>query len=134
MYSQEIADQICARLRKGETLREICKTEGMPDNSTVVHWANGEKGAPESFGQQYARARRDGYDARAEQLIELIESVDYTASWGNAAVQAAKLRIDTEKWLLSKMRPDKYGDSLALKGDKEHPLKIEVTGLDLGKS
>jgi hypothetical protein len=35
----------------------------------------------------------------------------------NAMVQKQRLRVDTRKWLLSKLAPKKYGDKLELSGD-----------------
>ena len=40
----------------------------------------------------------------------------------NAMVQKQRLRVDTRKWLLSKMAPKKYGDKLELSGNEESPV------------
>jgi hypothetical protein len=40
-------------------------------------------------------------------------------------VQKQSLRVDTRKWLLSKMAPKKYGDKLELTGDDKSPLTIQ---------
>jgi hypothetical protein len=37
-YTDDIATAICDRLAKGESLRAICATEGMPDKATVLRW------------------------------------------------------------------------------------------------
>ena len=42
------------------------------------------------------------------------------------AVARNKLRIDTRKWILSKMLPREYGDKLELSGDPDKPLYTEV--------
>jgi hypothetical protein len=52
-FSQEIADLICNRMANGESLRAICRDEGMPAASTVCLWAANDK----TFAEQYARAR-----------------------------------------------------------------------------
>jgi hypothetical protein len=52
-YSDEIGDSICDRLRDGETLNSICKTEGMPSEAAVRLWASEDT----PFAAQYARAR-----------------------------------------------------------------------------
>jgi hypothetical protein len=125
MYDQKIADEICRRLALGETLRQICRTQGMPANSTVVLWALG-RSAPAEFGKQYADARARGLDVIAEEIIEI--SDDGSNDWmeqetknGNLItvpdhehIARSRLRVDSRKWLLSKMRPDKYGDKTAL--------------------
>jgi hypothetical protein len=33
----------------------------------------------------------------------------------SVAVQRARLKVDTRKWLLSKLQPKKYGDTASLK-------------------
>jgi hypothetical protein len=37
-------------------------------------------------------------------------------------VQRSKLRIDSRKWLLSKLKPERYGDSLKHIGDPDKPV------------
>jgi hypothetical protein len=37
-----------------------------------------------------------------------------------------KLRIDSRKWLLSKLAPKKYGDRTVLAGDSDQPLEMVV--------
>lgn len=71
-YTAEIADVICTRLAAGESLRAICRDEGMPDEATVRRWAWDERLAP-GFPPQYARARELGYDAMAEHALEIAD-------------------------------------------------------------
>ncbi len=63
--------------------------------------------------------------------MEIADDVDFASESGNAAVQAARLRVDTRKWLLSKLLPKKYGDRIEnrLSGPEGEPLKIVVTGI-----
>ena len=42
--------------------------------------------------------------------------------WENAEIQNRRLRIDSRKWLLSKIASKKYGDRLQLANDAENPL------------
>lgn len=116
-YGAEIRQEILTRLAMGETLRQICKLPGMPTNSTVVEWNDKDP----VFAEQYARARREGLDVLAEEMLEIADdgTNDYmtrTSENGQNKVLDAehvnrsRLRIDARKWLLSKLRPDKYGD------------------------
>jgi hypothetical protein len=44
----------------------------------------------------------------------------------------AKLRIDTRKWLMSKLKPEKYGDALKLGGDGSgDPIRMIVNAAGL---
>lgn len=110
-------DYICARLAAGETLRGICKGDDMPAHSTVISWC----AAPE-FADQYARARQLGLDVLAEEMIEIADTCregvktkvgkDGVETVTGDMVDRSRLQIDARKWLLSKLRPDKYGDKL----------------------
>ena len=35
LYTYEIAEEICERLAKGETLRSVCRSDHMPDERRV---------------------------------------------------------------------------------------------------
>ncbi len=47
-------------------------------------------------------------------------------------IEHRRLQVDARKWLLSKMRPEKYGDRTSLEhsGPGGTTLKIEVTGVN----
>ncbi len=132
MYSQAVADEICRRLSEGETLRQICRDEDMPAHSTVLHWAIGQSGAPSEFADQYSRARGIGLDVIAEEIVEIADHAKFKHEYGNAEVQAARVRIDSRKWLLSKLRPEKYGDRTTHEhgGVGGGPVTIILEGVD----
>lgn len=104
-FTQILADRICERLAAGETLRAICRDEGMPPEPSVRRWAL-EK---DEFSAQYARAREIGYQGLADQLTEIADND------GDPARD--RLRVDTRKWLLSKALPKVYGDKLQHTGE-----------------
>ncbi len=118
--TQEIDDQIISRLAEGETLRGICKDANLPAASTVLGWVD----ADPSFSERYARARRSGLDVIAEEIIDIADDStrDYVKTdigdgvvderFDSEHVQRSRLRVDSRKWLLSKLRPDKYGDRI----------------------
>jgi hypothetical protein len=121
-YTPAIADAICKRLAEGETLRAICRSEGMPDHSTVVIWAANDA---HGFYNHYARSRDIGLDVMADELLEIAD--DGKNDWmesndpGNPGYringehqQRSRLRVDTRKWYLSKLAPKRYGDKLGL--------------------
>lgn len=134
----ELFEAVCQRLERGETLRGICQGEEMPDPSAIVAHCNVNT---EAF-QRYARARNTGYDALAEQIIEIADvcregvirktsEKDGTTVEIRDMVERAKLQVDSRKWLLSRLRPDKYGDisNLRLSGPSGGAIesKSEVT-------
>ena len=117
MFSQETADRICERLALGDSLRKACIATGGPDPATVLRWADDKKLA---FSQQYADARARGYQLLADEIIEISDDSagdTVTDDDGNVRTDAervarSKLRVDSRKWVLSKMLPKVYGEKL----------------------
>lgn len=112
------------------TLREVCRQENMPPESTVRLWALNDV---EGFSAQYTRARQIGYHGMADELIEIADdgANDWMERQGDDGVgwalngehlQRSRLRVDTRKWMLSKVLPKIYGDKLAVGGDPENPI------------
>lgn len=119
-YTQELADAICVMLSDGKSLRTVCIQKGMPDKSTVFVWLRTHK----EFQDQYARAKEEGADAMFEDLNDIADETHQIIKSGaekksGAFAQAQRLRIDTRKWYLSKVKPKKYGDKLDLTTDGE---------------
>lgn len=122
-YTPELAEMICERIAEGESLRAICVREDYPSVSTFLLWvAKSDAGDPIYAGlsEQYARAMEQRTEYMAEHIIEIADDAanDFvTDDEGNErfqqeAVQRAKLRIETRKWLMGKMKPKKYGDKV----------------------
>jgi hypothetical protein len=66
--------------------------------------------------KKYARACDDRADLIAEEILTI---ADEGSKKDNAEVQRDRLRIDSRKWLLSKLHPKKYGDKVDItSGDK----------------
>lgn len=120
-YTLELAAEICAQLSEGKSLRKICLAESMPDKSTVFRWL----GQNTVFRDQYKLSRESGMDAMAEECLDIADDGinDYGFKEGDDEhgegakpvflaehVQRSRLRVDTRKWLMSKMAPRKYGD------------------------
>jgi hypothetical protein len=70
----------------------------------------------EDFLEQYARAKEEALDMLAEKILDIADdtSHDWVKRNGRYVVnheniQRARLRIDSRKWLLSKLAPKKYG-------------------------
>lgn len=111
----EVAAEICERLAMGDSLRKACAANGGPDPATILRWAESEP-----FAQQYAQARARGYQMLADEIIEISDDSAgdvVTDEDGNARTDAervarSKLRVDSRKWMLSKMLPKIYGDKI----------------------
>ena len=136
LYTPEIAETILERLGDGEGLIAICRSEGMPTAGAVRYWVSQDH---DGFAARYAQARARGLEHLADEILELSdeanrdvkvnqdgrEIVDYEV------VARSKLRVDSRKWLLSKLMPKVYGDKLDLNHSGEMALKaIPDDGLD----
>lgn len=123
-YTQELGDKICAGIMAGYSLRKVCSADGFPALSTLFYWML-DKAHP--FSEQYARAREVQAELLADQLIELADddSNDVTGELqmpNSVAVQRSRLKVDTRKWVASKLLAKKYGDK----------VQQEVSGPDGG--
>jgi hypothetical protein len=104
-------------MREGESLRAICRSEDMPGRTTVLRWLENN----EVFRGQYERAREALIEHWGEEILEISddgtndymerqkgEDVERVANGEH--IQRSRLRVDTRKWLMSKLAPRKYGD------------------------
>lgn len=121
LYSQELADEICSRLAEGQSMRTVCREEHIPHMATIFRWLREH----EEFREQYARAKEEAADALVEEMLEI--SDDGTNDWmekldsdggcvgyqlNGEHVQRSRLRVDTRKWIASKLKPKKYGERI----------------------
>lgn len=130
IYSEELALSICERLANGESLLKICREDAMPARGTVFRWLM----QYDDFKNKYEAAREMQAELFADELNEIAD--DGTNDWMESAdkdggvgyklngehIQRSRLRIDTRKWIASKLKPKKYGDKITQ----------EVTGQDGG--
>ena len=129
IYTPELGALIAERLASGkETLRTICEDIGQCSDAAVRLWAL-DPGHP--FYQLYTRAREIGYHAMADDLTDIADDARNDWMWRRGkggdefqvidkeAVDRSKLRVETRKWIISKMLPKIYGDKqeVTMKGD-----------------
>jgi hypothetical protein len=107
-------ESIFERLAEGETLNQICKTDGMPSLGLVLGWAVDQRNPPiADFGDRFARAMHAGWQAMSYQLIDI---ADEAKGEDMAYVAAVKLKVDTIKWILARRIPSEFGDRLQIDG------------------
>lgn len=135
MYSQAIADQVCELLADGLSLRKAVERAGTT-HSVILGWVKDNK----AFSDQYTRAREIGYQLLADEIIEISDDSrgdtwvddDGNERTDTERVARSKLRMDSRKWMLSKMLPKMYGDKVVHQGDPDAPVvhRIELVDLD----
>lgn len=132
-FTEEIADLIIERMADGQSLREICRDEGMPSFRTVLNWVTSN---PE-FGAAYALAQ----DVRASALFDDLLGIadDGRNDWmekhdeksgqligwreNGEAIRRSALRVDARKWVLARMAPKRYGDRQTVEQTSEVTIK-----------
>lgn len=128
LYTPEISETILERLEDGEGLIAICRSEGMPSDGAVRKWVETDH---DGFGARYAQARARGVERLADEILELSDDASRdvrTTEEGRdivdyEVVARSKLRVDSRKWLLSKLLPKTYGDKIDLNHSGEMSLK-----------
>ena len=121
-YTKKLADEICSLLSSGKSIREVCEKPGMPSPATIFNWLLDED--KEEFLENYERAQEARADMMFEELISIADSK-------NKNVMRDRLRVDTRKWVLSRMKPKKYGDKLDVTSGGEKlptPIMTNVSG------
>ncbi len=128
---------ICEKIACGDSLRKISQQDGMPSPPTVVRWvAENPK-----FAEQYARAKERQMDHYAEEIIEIsddtgndthvttyeggVERTSPNTEW----ISRSRLRVDSRKWLMSKLAPKKYGEFLKVDQSTKHSVDDSVGAL-----
>lgn len=135
-YSKDLAEEICEQIattNKGiaTILRE---KEHYPSEATFYNWLNSKNS---ELLELYARAK----ERQADRLVtEILAISDETAKDtlrteegqeypNHEYMNRSRLRVDSRKWLASKLLPKKYGDKLDITTDNK-PLNA---GIDLSK-
>jgi hypothetical protein len=116
IYNQALADLICERVATHDMgLQQLCDTyDDLPCKYTILSWRH----KYDSFSSQYARAKERQVNLLAEQILEIADDAknDYTIDENGKKVidhelaARSRLRIDSRKWLASKLAPKLYGD------------------------
>lgn len=107
--------EILAKISTGVSVRKACEEYGVPESTFRFNVDQ----------THYARAREACVEALADEIMDIsddgrndwmVKHGDDNPGWilNGEHVQRSKLRVDTRKWLLSKIAPKKYGDKVAM--------------------
>jgi hypothetical protein len=125
-------ESICKEIETSSLgLGKICEKQGLTRFSVLDFIRVNEDGA-----NRYARAKELQMDYLAEEIINISDdssndtiSTDKGDMENREWVNRSKLKVDTRKWLMSKLAAKKYGDKLDVTsgGDKIAPFVITLT-------
>lgn len=140
---------VCHRIASGNRSIITILDEGyngfqLPDYTTFNAWLSEGDG---EISLQYAKAKESQADYLSEEMIEIADDsrndfMEKLKEGGEVVVVAnpetvarSRLRIDTRKWLASKLKPKKYGDTMGIGGAAGlPPIQTEsVSDTDLAR-
>ena len=131
-YSEAVAVEILTRLQDGESLRSICESDHLPTAGCVCNWVVEDHAG---FFERYTRARMVQAQRWAAEIVQIAddgENDTYVDENGNErtdhdVIARSRLRVDTRKWMLSKMLPKVYGDKglLEITGAGGGPIQTQ---------
>lgn len=128
LYTQEMADQICSHITDGWSMRRVCREEWAPHMVTIFRWLREN----EQFRKQYEEAKDIQADAFAEDMLDIADQppqINEKGGVDSGDVAHMRLRIDTRKWIASKLKPKKYGDKLEQEIKGEVGLTVQILRL-----
>jgi hypothetical protein len=123
-------------IAEGLTLPKILNEPDMPCMSNVMRWVHTH---PE-FAKMYDTATQVRAEVMVEEMTDISDdtSQDHLEETWNGKtytvenkefVQRSRLKIETRKWIASKIKPKKYGDKMQL--DHEGSLTIRKTEIEM---
>lgn len=100
-------------LINGQSLRAICRDDGIPKRATIFRLCKDDA----EFCNQYALAYEFQADYYAEMIIDKTQSLLDRSIAGEAQpheVAATSIYVDTRKWIAVRQAPKKYGKQAAI--------------------
>lgn len=113
-YSEERAIDICRQIAEGRSLASICRDDDAPDITTIYYWM---RKFPE-FSKRYSQARQDAADTLADEILRISDELEHATD--PIQIQAARLRVESRRWIASRLKPQTWGDK----------VQAEITGAD----
>jgi hypothetical protein len=106
-----IWETIVEGIADGKSLSSVLKAPNMPSHALARLMIKDNQ----IFREAYERALQHRADRLAEEILELADEDPPEGLEGaslNAWVQNKRLRVDTRKWIASKLKPKTYGDRI----------------------
>lgn len=137
IYSDEAADKILEQIATtSKSLKTICEDETLPSVRTIFRWLRDN----DEFRQQYTRAKEEQADFLIEEMVDICDDgtndfmtivkgdQEYTVE-NKEWTSRSKLRVETRKWIASKLKPKKYSDKTSheITGKDGAPLNTPPT-------
>lgn len=112
-YTKELGDEICEAIASSELgLLHLCNANPhWPDRSNIFLW---RRKFPE-FRDKYTQAKEDQTEVSVEYMQEVMNEphkwIDQETGLTRIDVPMLRLKIDTMKWQVGKLKPKKFGEA-----------------------
>ena len=111
---QSTVQFILTELSTGKSLRQILdNNDELPARKTFYEWLANDK----ELSNHYANTCELRADIIFDEMIDIADDTSNDTIYSESGekvnsewINRSRLRIDTRKWILSKMNPKKYGD------------------------
>jgi len=129
--SKEVVDRVLDGIMSGRSLNSLCggerDKEKYPSRQSFMEWVRSDK----KLAKDYGTAMELRADLYFDEILEIAdegpEDVEVMTKQGvvtistitHEMIQNRKLRIDSRKWIISRMRPMKYGDQTQRTTEKD---------------
>lgn len=117
-YTLELAKEICDAVASSNVgIKKLCKErKHWPSHDTIYRWISCHK----EFSDLYARAKRLQIEVIVDEILDIADDTsndnfineDCKLIINHEHIHRSRLRIDTRKWLASKLVPKVYGDKI----------------------
>jgi hypothetical protein len=113
-YSDALGCEIVERVSNGEHLPDVLKSLDVTFHS-FSNWTRNYK----AFREMFHLAREAQAHAFVSQVVKIADEA-------TGKGELAKIKIDTRKWLASKILAPIYGDRIVHSGDSENPIVAKL--------
>jgi hypothetical protein len=122
---------IFTEMAQGKSLRQILNqdNENMPSRKLFYEWVAKDK----ELSDHYAKVMDLRSDVLFDEMIDIADDTSndtvYTETGekvNSEWINRSRLRVDTRKWILSKMNPKKYGDKTDITTNGEKITNIPI--------
>ena len=115
--TEELKAEFLERVADKQSVAAIGRLEHFPDATNIHKELNRD---PE-FRHKYEASKLSMAERFGEEIVEISDNED-------GDTQRDRLRIDTRKWLMSKLLPKKYGDKLDVETTHKGAIKVTIGG------
>lgn len=136
-YNTELGQEICETIASSSKgTKKLCvEHPHWPCQDTLFTWLK----TYSEFSEQYAHAKRCQIEVLIDEILEIADDASqdqYVNELGALvsnppAINRARLKVDTRKWLACKLVPKVYGNKIDIESDSSMSEELRKLSADL---